>query len=528
MKRILLLAVMASLPVPGAPRALAAPPSDSTPVQPFELDAGSMPSTPIDEHVQSALRRRGLDFARPCTDEVFVRRVFLDVIGTIPDPREVRAFLDNRTPGKRAALVDALLQRDEFAEYASLRWCDALRVKAEFPINLWPNAVQAYHRWVRDALKENLPYDRFARALLVASGSNFRDPPVNFWRAVQNRDPAGLAGAVALTFMGTRLEKWPADRRAGMAAFFSRVAYKKTAEWKEEIVLLDPAPAAAFDAAFPDGSVAVIPADADPREVFADWLVTPGNPWFARAAANRVWCWLLGRGVVHEADDLRPDNPPSVPGLLEHLAKDLVDAKWDLRALYRRILNSRTYQQSPIPRGDPAAAEATFGCYPVRRLDAEVLIDALDLVGGTGEGYTSNIPEPFTFLPEGQRTISLADGSITSPFLEMFGRPARDTGLASERSDAPTDAQRLFLLNSSEILRRVERSPRLAAAWTAARGDPAETVRQTFLSLLSRYPVEAEAKAALAYFRTAGRNGREAAFDLAWALLNSKEFLYRH
>jgi hypothetical protein len=488
----------------------------------------------VDAPVLAKLREKGLEPANPCSDEVFVRRVYLDVIGTLPEPEEVTGFLKDRRPEKRAALIDALLQRPEFADYWALKWCDLLRVKAEFPINLWPNAVQAYHRWVRDSLRENRPYDQFARELLTSSGSNFRVPPVNLYRAIQGRDaPAtdrarSVAEAVALTFMGTRLDTMPPARRSGLAAFFLRLAYKPTAEWKEEIVCLDPAPAAAVDAGFPDGTkVRIAPGD-DPRVVFADWLVTPTNPWFARNIVNRVWFWLLGRGVIHEPDDIRPDNPPSNPELLTCLEKELVKAHWDLRQVYRLILNSRTYQQSSIPRSDRPEADALFAHYLVRRLHAEVLVDALSWIGGTGEGYSSAIPEPFTYIPEGQRTIALADGSITSPFLQMFGRPPRDTGLESERNNQPSDAQRLYWLNSSDVQRQIERSRRLGRLILGARGNRADLIRWTYLTLLSRNPTPAELAAAEAHFQTNGLGPKQAADDLAWALINTKEFLYRH
>jgi hypothetical protein len=271
-----------------------------------------------------------------------------------------------------------------------------------------------------------------------------------------------------------------------------------------------------------------VPAGEDPRRAFADWLVSPRNPWFARAAVNRVWAWIFGRGIVQEADDMRPDTPPSVPGLLEYLAKELVASRWDLREVYRLILRSRTYQQSPIPRDDVVAVEPLFACYPVRRLDAEVLIDALCWLGGSGETYRSTTPEPFTFVPPENRTIDLADGSVTSPFLEMFGRPARDTGLLSERNNQFTDAQRLHLLNSTDVRRRIERSPRLRSVFDGARGNQAEMIRETWLTILSRYPTESEQDAATAYFRVPGRWVRDAATDLAWALVNSREFLFRH
>jgi hypothetical protein len=497
-------------------------------VRPFETDQMVVSTSRIDDLVLSTLHERGIEPANLCSDQVFVRRVYLDVIGTLPEPPVVRRFLRDRRPGKRAVLIDTLLDREEFADYWALKWCDLLRVKSEFPINLWPNAVQAYHRWIRDSIRENKPYDQFVRELLISSGSNFRVPPVNFYRAIQGRDSSAIASAVALTFMGTRIQSWPEARRAGMEAFFSRVAYKATAEWKEEIVYLDPMPANPLEAVFPDGVTVRIPPGEDPREVFADWLVAPDNPWFARNIVNRLWSWLLGRGIIHEPDDVRPDNPAVHPELLAYLEKELVSADYDLRHMCRLILNSRVYQQSSIPRSDHPEAEALFAHYLVRRLDAEVLIDALCKVFGPGESYSSAIPEPFTFIPDGQRTILLADGSITSQFLEMFGRPARDSGLESERNNQPTDAQRLHLLNSSHLQQKIERSRWLRELIRTSKGNGRLLIRMMYLKILSRYPTQAEIVDVEEYARTSGLNTQEAVNDLAWALINTKEFLYRH
>jgi len=482
----------------------------------------------VDERVLTVLQRKNIEPALPCSDEVFLRRVYLDVIGALPEPQDVLKFVRDPAPDKRAKLIETLLQREEFADYWALKWCDILRVKAEFPVNLWPNAVQAYHRWIRDAIKQNMPYDQFARALLTSSGSNFRVPPVNFYRAVANRDPAGLAEAVALTFMGTRLSSWPAEKRAQMAAFFSRVAYKKTGEWKEEIVYLDPQASGTLDVVFPDGSKATVPAGQDPRVAFTDWLISPKNPWFARNIVNRIWAWLFGRGIIHEPDDIRPDNPPSNPDLLTYLERELVAAKYDTRHIYRLILNSRTYQQSCIPRTNDPQGEALFAYYPVRRLDAEVLIDALDRIAGTGESYSSPIPEPFTYIPEDHRTVQLADGSITSSFLEMFGRPPRDTGLESERNNQHSAAQALYLLNSTEVQERIAKSKRLRAVVVSSRGDVAQAIHGIYLTILSREPTPEELAIAQKYWQTSGLGAFDAATDLAWALINSAEFLYRH
>jgi len=495
---------------------------------PFESSGKNAATNDIDTLVMVTLRKQGIKPANLCSDAVFIRRVYLDVTGSLPEPQEVRSFLKESRSDKRAALIDALLERDEFADYWSLKWCDLLRVKAEFPINLWPNAVQAYHRWIHDCLRENMPYDKFARELLTSSGSNFRVPQVNFYRAIQGQEPSAIAGAVALTFMGVRLEKWPQARRAGMESFFSRVAYKKTAEWKEEIVYLDPAPAEPLKAVFPDGVKVQIQPGKDPRKVFAKWLIAPKNPWFARNIVNRIWAWLLGRGIIHEPDDIRTDNPAVHPLLLRYLEQELVKAKYDLRHIYRLILNSRTYQQSSIPRSNHSDAEALFACYPVRQLEAEVLVDALCWISGTQESYSSPIPEPFTFIPGENRSVELADGSITSQFLEMFGRPARDTGLESERNNQPTDAQRLNLLNSTHIQNKIERSVRLNGLIRTAKGNRRMLINLIYLNILSRYPTQAELAAAEKYFQTKGINTRGATNDVVWALINTKEFLYRH
>jgi hypothetical protein len=352
---------------------------------------------------------------------------------------------------------------------------------------------------------------------------------------LQSKEPEAIAQAVALTFMGVRVEYWPEDRLSGVAAFFSRVRYKPTMEWKEEIVFFDALQAAEQavgdvpgEAVFPDGTRVRLAPDQDPRKVFADWLITAGNPWFAQNAVNRVWYWLLGRGIIHEPDDVRPDNPPSNPQLLALVARELVDARYDLKHVYRLILNSSTYQLSSIPRTDHPEAGAHFAYYPIRQLDAEVLIDALCQITGTTEEYSSLIPEPFTFVPESQRSIALADGSITSSFLEMFGRPPRDTGLASERNNKPTAAQRLHLLNSSHIQKKIQQTQRGQWLTQLARRNPRQAVTGLYLTILSRFPTEKELEVLRDYAQSGETDVRNVLADLTWALVNSAEFLYRH
>ncbi len=538
---------------------------------PFESQAAPVPQSQIDHLVFARLS--SLNIAPVlCSDAVFVRRAYLDVIGTLPTAKEARDFIqDPDTKNKRPLLIDRLLERDEFAYFWAMRWGDILRIKAEFPVNLWPNAAQAYHRWVLTSIAANKPYDQFARELLTSSGSNFRVGPVNFYRAIQNRTPEGSAGAVALTFMGARSESWPTNRLAGLTAFFSQIGYKPTGEWKEEHVFWDPLGASAVAgnsapgraaitaigqasnsvaqpaipartnrelpvAVFPDGTRIQLPSDRDPREIFADWLITPKNPWFTRSIVNRVWAWLLGRGIVHEPDDIREDNPPVHPELLAYLEQQLVAGRYDLKHLYRLILNSATYQFSAMPRATAPEAEANFAHYPLRRLDAEVLIDAINKIAGTSDLYTSPIPEPFTYIPEGMPAIALADGSITSPFLALFGRSARATGMENERNNKPIPAQWLHLLNSSHIQRKLDQSPKLKVIIGSGRKS-SEIVDDLYLTILSRYPTSNEVQNVEAYGSPAVTSKpakpvplkrREDWVDIAWSLINGTEFLYRH
>ncbi len=481
----------------------------------------------IDELVFARLSKAGVAPSALASDEVFLRRSFLDAIGTLPTAQEATAFLASTDPRRRTVLIDQLLQRDEFPVYWAMKWSDLLRIKAEFPIDLWPTAAQEYYRWLREALYKNKPYDQFVRELLTSSGSNFRVGPVNFYRALQNREPQSLAQAVALTFMGVRIEKWPAPRRSEMAAFFSLVGYKPTGEWKEEIVFFDRSKALATqDVVFPDGKKSHLQAGRDPRLDFADWLIAPRNPYFARNIVNRIWAWLYGRGIVDEPDDMRPDNPPRCPELLAYLEGELVSSGYDLKHIYRLILNSSTYQLSPIPRSATIKSSEEFDRYPVRRLDAEVLVDALSQITGTSEQYSSAVPEPYTIMPSGERAIALPDGSISSPFLELFGRSPRNTGVESERSNHPTAAQRLHLLNSSQIERKIEQGPALQEIFRNP--DLRTALTSLYLTSLSRYPAEEEIKIATEYLHNNGLNRRQALIDITWALLNSTEFLYRH
>lgn len=483
----------------------------------------------LDGLVFSHLRELNLKPANLCSDAVFLRRAYLCAIGTLPTEEDARLFLEQTDPDRRSRLVDDLLKRDEFADYWSMKWSDLLRVKAEFPIKLWPNAAQAYHRWIYASVRDNKPFHQFVRELLVANGSNFREGEVNFYRAMQDRTPQGIASTVALTFLGERADKWPKKRLDAFAGFFSQVAFKATGEWKEEIVYFDPSAdkkGLAHGALFPDGTPAKIESGRqDPRIVFADWLTRPANPWLSRNIANRVWSWLMGRGVAEEPDDMRPDNLPINPPLLTFLQSEFDISHGDVKHLFRIILNSQTFQLSSIPAQDTPEAAANFAHYPLRRMEAEVLIDALNQITGTEESYSSPIPEPFTFIPEDVRAIELADGSITSSFLELFGRPPRDTGFEAERSRNTSAAQRLHLLNSSHVHGKIKACPLVTEARDAKLPALAGKI---YFTVLSRPPTPKELAAIESHVAATHVGLKETAEDLIWALINQPEFIYVH
>ncbi len=488
----------------------------------------------VDSFVFQKLKELGIEPSERCTDAVFLRRVYLDVTGRLPTLEEADRFLESDNPRKRELLIDRLLESEAYADYLAMKWCDILRVKSEFPSKLWPNGVQAYYRWIHTALRENMPYDEFARSLLLSSGSNFRVPEVNFFRAVPEKTPHGIATAVALTFMGARTKHWTDVQRNGMAAFFGQVGYKGTSEWKEEIVyhdvsaeFSDPATKKPYVPIFPNGQMAEIPRGTDPREVFTEWLTAPENPWFAMNGVNRVWYWLMGRGLIHEPDDIRPDNPPQNEKLLAWLEKEFVNNGYDLKHVFRLILNSRAYQLSSVTTEENKSDDTNFShCY-VRQLEAEVLIDAINRLTATTEQYHSRVPEPFTFIPPKSPSVTLADGSISSPFLEMFGRPPRDTGLESERNNAPSANQRLHMLNSTHIQNKIRNSWRVKSL-IKAKGSDKELAKKLYMAVLSRPPSANELAVAAEYMDGSGLKKQDAIVDLIWALMNTKEFFCRH
>jgi hypothetical protein len=282
-----------------------------------------------------------------------------------------------------------------------------------------------------------------------------------------------------------------------------------------------------LEAVFPDGARTTVPPTRDPREAFAEWLIRPENPWFAKSIANRTWAWAMGRGIIHEPDDIRDDNPPGAPELLACLEKELVSSGWNLNHLKRMIFTSTVYQFSSIPRFERPEAGANFASYLMRRVEAEVLIDILNGITGSSDLYTSAVPEPFTYIPKDMSAVALADGSVTSGFLALFGRSARATGMESERINELASRQWLHMLNSATLQGKLQAGPKLAAIVSSG-GTPKDLADRLYLTILSRFPTEADVAAAEAYAKSGVAQGRDAWIDLAWALFNSPEFLMRH
>ena len=416
------------------------------------------------------------------TPPVMVRRLYLDLAGRIPTVEEAKAFVNSKDPQRLLGLVERLLASDAFADYWGMRFCDILRVKSEFPINLWPNAVYVYHRRIREFVKKDEPWDAFTRALLSATGSDFRDAEANFFRATARRTPEGLAEAAALTFLGEEYAELPASTQKEYAKYFSRVRVKNTREWKEEIVYLDPSD------------------PAGPTPVgFADWLLGPARDRFAAAFVQRVDWWLLG---------LRNPNPAHIDVFKKN--------GFRLKPLVRAIALSGAYGRGSITGG-----------FPCRRVDAEVLDDMLCDLTGAKRDYQSITPEPFTFLPGERRSILIEDGSITSSFLLLFGRPARDTGHLSERHNEVTAKQRLFLYNSGQIFQRLSRITDNKGFRNRAMRD---ILHDLYWRFLSRPASPSEERMLLAHFNGLPKGNEKWRFpkDVAWSLLNTREFLYQH
>ena len=504
-------------------------------------------SNAVDRHLFDKLKLLGIPPSGLCTDEEFVRRATLDVCGVLPTPDEVRAFLADTRPDKRARLVDALLGRPEYAEFWAQKWADVLNVNRR--------AIQAkgaflVQGWLQNHLRADTPFDAVVRELLTAGGSTFLNPPANYFRNDRKvRDTDSLAQNTAQLFLGVRIacakchnhpfERWTQDDYYGLAAFFARVQdrpdplYPRINRFNLGALVIHAAPGGevihprtgkAMPPRFPGGGVPSVGRGGDRRVTLAEWVTSRDNPFFARALANRVWYHLNGKGIVDPVDDFRDSNPAVSDELLDHLARELTDHRYDVKHLIRTITRSRTYQLSAAADEWNRDDDRYFSHAVARLLPAEPLLDALS--GATG------VPEEFAGMPPGKRAAQLPDGDVYKhPFLLAFGQPARETACECERGASASLGHALALVNGPTVKGKLRapdnRIGRLLAAWL----DDAAVADELYLATLSRHPASGEREAALRYVGKAGADPaarRRAWEDVQWALLGSKEFLFRH
>ncbi|HUY88685.1 MAG TPA: DUF1549 domain-containing protein [Pirellulales bacterium] len=521
------------------------------PARPDFVWNGPEPLDYIDRHVFNKLRSLRMNPSEPASDTVFLRRAFLDALGILPTAEEAREFVAEERPDKRARLIDALVERPEFADGWALKWSDLLRNEEKV---LDQKGVQAFHHWIRRGIADGKPLDRFVRELITARGSTYTNPAANFYRA--NRDPVTRAEAAAQLFLGVRLQcakchnhpfdRWTQGDYYRWAGFFARVQYKIVENRRqdqndghefdgEQIVWMadqgevkDPRTSETMTPCFLGEPTPALPADRDRLEELAAWITQPDNPFFAQAQANRIWQHLFGRGIVDPIDDFRSTNPPANAPLLAALADDFAASGFHLKHLVRAIMNSRTYQLSAVPNSTNQDDETNFSHALVRRLSAEQLFDALSQAIGAAphfEGFPVGMRAGQ--LP-GVQAVRFRRGTASrdDQFLVLFGKPPRLLTCECERSTETTLGQTFQLVSGPVVNRLLTRGDNRLGQLLASGQSNAATLDELYWRTLSRPPSAEELQGAASYLeKTPDR--RAALEDVLWSLLNAKEFLLR-
>ncbi len=535
----------------------------------------------VDRHVFAKLRLLGIAPSELCSDEEFVRRVYLDVCGILPTASETRAFLVSKDVDRRARLIDALLARPEYADFWTHRWLDVLRVSRK---SVQLEGARAYQAWLGKEVRDDTPFDQVVRAMLTSAGHSYKDAPANFYCVVPTPLEASkdkhylqkdLAEAAGQLFLGIRLqcarchnhpyERWTQDDYYGLAAFFTQLKrervgtpYKKDRpDYRPMTIsaelnapeMTHPDTGKVVPPRFPGGPPLAVPQGKDRREVLADWLTRPDNPFFARALVNRLWYHLHGRGIVEPVDDFRDSNPSANDELLDALARDLVRQGFRVKPVLRTILNSRTYQLSSRANPFNRADTRYFSRAVPGPLPGEVLFDAVCAVTGVPEKFqvfkdvVRGVPKEHADFPLGTRAVQLPVGDVVTlvsgeagdewvvfdqhPFMRKFGQPARDVACACAREKGFDRGQALEMMIGPVVTAKL-RDPnnRLGRLLAAGRTD-AEILDELYLTALSRWPSPATAKAFLGHVAGAA-DKRQAWEDVLWTILRSQEFIYRH
>ena len=505
----------------------------------------------VDRFTAKKWRELGLVPAELATDEIFVRRAFLDITGTLPTPKQVNAFVADTSATKRDQLIDKLVETPEYSYYFANKWADVLRVKRRGEAQR-AEGTFAFHDWIRQAVASDMPYSEFARAIVAASGDEVKNPPAVWYKEIDK--PEQFVDDVSQVFLGQRLtcaqchhhpyEKWGQDDYWGLAAFFGRVGRKdipmasadaNQTKRKQTIYIKSTGNVTnkrtnktAVTKPL-DGTVMDVDENDDPRQKLADWMTDAKNPFFAKTVANRYWAHFFTRGIVDPLDDMRVTNPPSNPELLDALTKSVIDGNYSLKTLVKTICKSRTYQLSAVPNEFNKHDKQTYARYYPKRLSAEVLLDAVNQV--------TDSPQSFGGLPKDRnaptRAIMLPDESFSSYFLEVFGKPQRISACECERVNEANLAQALHLLNSDDIQGKISRGAGRADQLSKAedKRSDAEKVSELFQWSFGRKPSAEDLKAAIdhidATVKKSGPNAKKTAYEnIVWALLNAKEFAF--
>lgn len=498
-------------------------------------------NTFIDKLAADKFRELGITPSGLCDDATFLRRAFLDAIGTLPSPAEATAFIDSTDPDKRKKLIDRLLgmtgdpvqdiYNDQYAALWSLKWSDLIRSNSS---DLGAQGMWSMHNWIKASFQANKPIDQFTRELVTAKGSIFSNGPANYFRLANN--PPDLAETTAQLFLGVRLqcakchhhpfEKYGQEDYYGFAAFFSQIGNKGSQEFGlfggETVVVVrnggevsHPRTGKIIPPTPLDGPSVTDPLDR--RIALAKWLTATDNKMFSRNIVNRYMGYLLGRGLVEPIDDMRATNPPSNPALLDALADDFVKNGYNLKQLMRTIMTSRLYQLDSQPTTSNASDRRFYSHFRVKRLTAEPLLDAIDNVAGT--------QTKFKDLPLGTRAIELPDAEYPDYFLTTFAKPKRASVCECERTPDENLAQALHTLNGDIISNKIADAKGRLAGLQTEKKTHEEIVTEVYLATLSRRPTAAELEASRT-FLASSPSPKEYYEDLLWALINSKQFLF--
>ncbi|MFN3159717.1 MAG: DUF1549 domain-containing protein [Rubinisphaera brasiliensis] len=484
----------------------------------------------VDELVMNKLIKLRMNPSEVCTDEVFIRRIYIDMVGMVPTPEEYRAFVADTDPDKRAKLIDKLLEQKEFTEMWVSKWAEWLMMRSSNQVSY--KSILLYYNWLSERIADNTPLNEMVIELLTKSGGTFSEPATNFYEV--ERDTLKVAENVAQVFMGMRIQcaqchnhpfdRWTQNDYYNFAAFFSQIGRKQAEDPRESIIynrgggeVKHPVTNQNATPIFLGGRQPDVRGK-DRREVLAKWLASPENPYFAENFVNRIWQHFMGTGIIDPVDDIRVSNPPTNPALLKELARRFTESGYDYRALIRDICNSNTYQRSTIRNESNATDETNFAHQNSRRIKAESMLDIISQV--------TNTKDKFRGLPLGSRAVQISDGVTSNYFLTTFGRATRETVCSCEVKMDPSLSQALHLLNGDTVNRKIGQGGVLKQY--AEQKLPAdEVITDLYVRCLSRSPKEEEL-AKLRPLFAEGNDYNHACEDVFWALLNSREFIFNH